>query len=202
MIVPCHWCGNPNVHVERVGSGATYYVACFDGVCCYARSPEAESEAEAIRKHNAGLPQAPGKKMIVCTATTRLSYAEVLARLEHVRTHPVPIGERIASQPSSAFGVPRLWSKLARRGAIIGSLMSCWSPGPPPPSVWRHYARPLRKLRRALSQRDEAISHLNEVVMGDCDTSGRWCLTHRTNNCAQAEARRFLDALRRDGVRV
>jgi len=133
-----------------------------------------------------------------CTATTRLTAAECLARLADCPA--LPRGERLQwATPSSS-----LWNRAMRhrangRGSLLrpvlwtfpitaGSTVSrealdvCWA-------RWRTIAAPVRRLREERRALREALA---DVIGPPCEKRTRWCFTHQTNDCRADEARKLL----------
>jgi hypothetical protein len=61
---------------------------------------------------------------------------------------------------------------------------------------WRRLAAPLRRAREERRAARERIKQLEgalaDVLGPPCEKAGRWCLTHRTNDCAADDARAAL----------
>lgn len=57
------------------------------------------------------------------------------------------------------------------------------------PTWFRDWAAPVRRLRDERRALREALA---EVLGGECEKVGRWCLTHHTNNCYVQTARMLL----------
>ena len=133
-----------------------------------------------------------------CTATTRLTAEQCLARLAECPA--LPRGERLQwATPSSNlwnramrhrsqwYGSmlrPVLWSFAVTAGSTVSqeALDVCWA-------RWRTLAAPVRRLREERRALREALA---EVLGGECEEVGRWCLTHKTNNCYVRNARMLL----------
>ena len=133
-----------------------------------------------------------------CTATTRLTAAECMARLAECPA--LPRGERLQwATPSSNlwnramrhrsqwYGSmlrPVLWSFAVTAGSTVSqeALDVCWA-------RWRTLAAPVRRLREERRALREALA---EVLGGECEKVGRWCLTHTTTNCYVQTARMLL----------
>jgi len=129
-----------------------------------------------------------------CTATTRLTAAECLARLADCPA--LPRGERLATyaaeNPGRVFGA-RTWhirlvlgETVAQEVALGIGGRACFSVHP---RWFRDWAAPVRRLREERRALREALA---EVLGGECEKVGRWCLTHTTTNCYVQTARMLL----------
>ena len=79
---------------------------------------------------------------------------------------------------------PVLWSFAVTAGSTVSqeALDVCWA-------RWRTLAAPVRRLREERRALREALA---EVLGGECEKVGRWCLTHTTTNCYVQTARMLL----------
>lgn len=130
-----------------------------------------------------------------CTATTRLTAEECLARLDALR--PMPVGERMAASIRGETEGRHYWALVYR--SFINDMLELWWTNSPHEdggdtidyvarSLLEHYAcvRRLREERRALR---EALA---DVIGPPCEKFGRYCLTHQNKECRADEARKLL----------
>ena len=129
-----------------------------------------------------------------CTATTRLTAAECLARLADCPA--LPRGERLATyaaeNPGRVFGA-RTWhirlvlgETVAQEVALGIGGRACFSVHP---RWFRDWAAPVRRLREERRALREALA---DVIGPPCEKRTRWCFTHQTNDCRADEARKLL----------
>lgn len=128
-----------------------------------------------------------------CTATTRLTAEECLARLDALR--PMPRGLRLEAYAEDKHGVlwcqnrNPLWLDLFDGDGIPISVSQKGEAAWPDPKVIRAYAAPVRRLREERRALREALA---DVIGPPCEKFGRYCLTHQNKDCRADEARKLL----------
>lgn len=129
-----------------------------------------------------------------CTATTRLTAEQCMERL--AACPALPRGERLATFAEANHGRlfgERTWhiklvlgETVAQEVALGLGNRACFCVHP---RWFRDWAAPVRRLREERRALREALA---EVLGGECEKVGRWCLTHTTTNCYVQTARMLL----------
>lgn len=114
------------------------------------------------------------------TATTRLTAAQCMERL--AACPALPRGERGATIKEGSFR--KQWAKM-----LFDMFPRAVDSEAEGRALWRSTASCVRRLRDERRALREALA---EVLGGECEKVGRWCLTHHTNNCYVQTARMLL----------
>lgn len=128
-----------------------------------------------------------------CTATTRLTAEECLARMDALR--PMPRGLRLeayAEENSGVFWCAKrnpLWLDMFDGDGIPQRVSKKDAVAWPDPMVIRAWAAPVRRLREERRALREALA---DVIGPPCEKFGRYCLTHQNKECRADEARKLL----------
>lgn len=143
-----------------------------------------------------------------CTATTRLTAEECLARLDALR--PMPRGLRLEAYAEDNHGVPwcqnrnPLWLDLYDGDGIPQRVSQKGAAEWPDPKVIRAYAAPVRRLREerralrdSLSRTQTALARLQRELAGATERLGQhlYCVEHEQFDCTMVCAAALREAL-------